>query len=106
MLIIAANTVCEALFSLQGPEASGDGSNIEALIVLEIDRHSDQKDLASLENLLQDVLHEVRVVPEVHLLQQFVLFCSPLRALERSAQLAPISLPCELSNDNQCRDRM
>ncbi|MFL1406272.1 NAD-glutamate dehydrogenase [Marinobacter sp. M1N3S26] len=50
------------LKSLDGPEASEDGSNIEAFIVLEIDRHSDQEDLASLENLLQDVLHEVRIV--------------------------------------------
>lgn len=50
------------LKSLSGPETSADGSDIEAFIVLEIDRHSDQKDLAFLESLLQDVLHEVRIV--------------------------------------------
>ncbi|SFR49628.1 glutamate dehydrogenase [Marinobacter daqiaonensis] len=43
-----------------GPEA--DEAPNETLIVLEIDRHSDQSELASLENLLQDVLHEVRIV--------------------------------------------
>ena len=41
------------LKSLDGPEASPDGSNIEAFIVLEIDRHSDQQDLASLEVVLE-----------------------------------------------------
>ncbi|WP_152207490.1 NAD-glutamate dehydrogenase [Marinobacter changyiensis] len=33
----------------------------EALIVMEIDRHSDDKDLKHLEEVLQEVLHEVRI---------------------------------------------
>ncbi|SES75077.1 glutamate dehydrogenase [Marinobacter segnicrescens] len=49
------------LVSLEAPD-EGDESGHEAFIVLEIDRHSDQKDLANLENLLQEVLHEVRIV--------------------------------------------
>ena len=36
-------------------------ASFEAMIVLEIDRHSDPRDLAYLENTLQDVLHEVRI---------------------------------------------
>ncbi|GGY63964.1 NAD-glutamate dehydrogenase [Marinobacter zhanjiangensis] len=50
------------LKSLGGPDASQDNADLEAFIVLEIDRHSDQRDLAGLESLLQDVLHEVRIV--------------------------------------------
>ncbi len=38
------------------------GSGQEALIVLEIDRHSDRSDLEALKGLLLDVLHEVRIV--------------------------------------------
>ncbi|WP_166265276.1 NAD-glutamate dehydrogenase [Marinobacter caseinilyticus] len=36
-------------------------ADYEALIVMEIDRHSDAKDLKHLENVLQEVLHEVRI---------------------------------------------
>ena len=36
-------------------------TDYEAFIVLEIDRHSDPKDLADLEEALQTVLHEVRI---------------------------------------------
>ncbi|WP_339800232.1 NAD-glutamate dehydrogenase, partial [uncultured Marinobacter sp.] len=42
--------------------AAAPGSTEEALIVLEIDRHSANEDLLSLELLLQEVLHEVRIV--------------------------------------------
>ncbi|MFW5824288.1 MAG: NAD-glutamate dehydrogenase, partial [Marinobacter sp.] len=50
------------LVALGEPEETGDRFRHEAFIVLEIDRHSDQKELANLESLLQEVLHEVRIV--------------------------------------------
>ncbi|TNE74870.1 MAG: NAD-glutamate dehydrogenase [Gammaproteobacteria bacterium] len=40
---------------------SSSGAEYEAFIVLEIDRHSDPKDLKALEEALQTVLHEVRI---------------------------------------------
>ncbi|MDX1633355.1 MAG: NAD-glutamate dehydrogenase [Marinobacter sp.] len=41
--------------------ASKSKAQDEAMIVLEIDRHSDQQDLRNLEDMLQNVLHEVRI---------------------------------------------
>ncbi|PVY79298.1 glutamate dehydrogenase [Tamilnaduibacter salinus] len=42
-------------------DSKGKNTQFEAMIVLEIDRHSDPKELASIEDELQEVLHEVRI---------------------------------------------
>ena len=42
-------------------KASKSKAQDEAMIVLEIDRHSDVEDLRDLEAMLQQVLHEVRI---------------------------------------------
>ncbi len=58
------------LRSFTAPGSQAD-KPLEALIVLEIDRHSDPQELEQLESLLQDVLHEVRIaVSDFHAMKQ------------------------------------
>ncbi|WP_375176992.1 NAD-glutamate dehydrogenase [Marinobacter mobilis] len=52
------------LKKLHTTERSPSKTDYEALIVLEIDRHSDTAELAKLESALQTVLHEVRIAVE------------------------------------------
>ncbi|GBO83038.1 NAD-glutamate dehydrogenase [Marinobacter salsuginis] len=49
------------LKKLHTTKKKASGSDYEAFIVLEIDRHSDPEDLRDLEDTLQNVLHEVRI---------------------------------------------
>ncbi|MCK7547123.1 NAD-glutamate dehydrogenase [Marinobacter koreensis] len=49
------------LKKLYSTKKAGADAQYEAFIVLEIDRHSDPKDLKELEEALQTVLHEVRI---------------------------------------------
>ncbi|MDY6797997.1 MAG: NAD-glutamate dehydrogenase, partial [Pseudomonadota bacterium] len=50
-----------ALKKLFAPKKTSKGAQYEAFIVLEIDRHSDPKDLRQLEAVLRQILHEVRI---------------------------------------------
>lgn len=52
------------LKKLHSTKKSSAGSEYEAFIVLEIDRHSDSRDLRELEDVLQTILHEVRIAVE------------------------------------------
>ncbi|MDX1599057.1 MAG: NAD-glutamate dehydrogenase, partial [Marinobacter sp.] len=52
------------LKKLHSSKKSSAGVDYEAFIVLEIDRHSDPADLRELENVLQTILHEVRIAVE------------------------------------------
>jgi glutamate dehydrogenase len=49
------------LKKLFAPKKTSKGAHYEAFIVLEIDRHSDPKDLRQLEAVLRQILHEVRI---------------------------------------------
>jgi glutamate dehydrogenase len=49
------------LKKLFAPKKTSKGAEYEAFIVLEIDRHSDPKDLRHLEEVMHQILHEVRI---------------------------------------------